>query len=93
MDIASGFAPAVLEARKGDKFIYWVDGSDIKGQIRDNKNTVLKATFTAITDVDEDTGIAVDESWKTGGLWQIGILFKKDDVITFKKSNNGFEFT
>lgn len=93
INVSAGLVPTVLESRKGLKYIYWLNDTTIEGQVRDNVNAVVKDTFTAIPGVDADSGIAVEECWKTGGIWQIGIIYKQAGVLTFAKSNNGFDFT
>ena len=53
--IGTGSKPLRIIGRDGRFFLYWVDGSAIKGQIRDRAQNVIFSTFTVVASgVDND---------------------------------------
>jgi hypothetical protein len=91
--IAPGTFPALLISRSGTRYIYWVDGTDIKGQIRSPQNEILEATFTAISGIDEDTGIAADESYSSKGESRITLAYIDGGSATTQTSSDGKTFS
>lgn len=93
MVIGSGTTPTHIDARKGIRLMYWVDGTVVKGKHFDMSNNVLKEDFTAIDTVDEGFGIAVDEIYaEHGSKWRVEMLVYKDGEITTYISENGITF-
>lgn len=92
VSVATGKLPAICESSKGLNYLYWVDGSDIKGLIQSRGGTVLKSAFVAVANVDSGTGVAVDESYKQARVWRMGMLYSKGGVLTYATSTDGITF-
>lgn len=91
--IAPGTFPAMLISRSGIKYIYWVDGTAVKGTILSPTDEVIQSVFTAISPVDEDSGIAVDESTTTKGKPRITLAYIQDGDAKTQTSNDGKTFS
>ena len=59
---SSGKWPAGFVGADQRKWVYWVDGGALKGEITDTQNNVIEATFTVVASGVADSGIAAWES-------------------------------
>ena len=59
--IATGVKPLRIIGRDGRFFLYWIDGSAIKGQIRDRAGNVVFSTFTVVASGVDDQCLSGDE--------------------------------
>ncbi len=91
--IAPGEFPALLITRSGTRFYYWLDGTNIKGQVRSPMNEVLQATFTAISSVDADTGIAADESYSSKGESRVTLAYIEGGDVKTQTAKDGKTFS
>jgi len=89
--IAAGKTPAIEIGLNGVRYLYWVDGTDVKGKNYDRAGNTL-ATFTAVTGVD-DAGIAVQEYVQGNGLHHIEMLVVIGGNVTSYTSHDGRVFT
>lgn len=85
----------VISRHTGKRYLYWLDGSDIKGTILDSADNVLEATFTAVSGVD-DAGIAAMERVYHDGTnparHQIVLTYLVGGVVTESFSDDGNNF-
>lgn len=88
----SGNTPAAEIGLNGRRYIYWLDGGDVKGKILDASDQTLEDEFTAISGVDEE-GLAVSESVIAGGKHRIVILAVQGGTITSFQSFDGINFS
>lgn len=84
--------PIVIIGRQNVRHLYWVDGTDIKGELRDASDTVIESTFTATTGVDPDDGCTVDEYVVEGGQKKLHMVCVKSGVRTHLDSTDGKTF-
>jgi hypothetical protein len=91
--IADGTFVAFVISRSGARYFYWLDGTVIKGQIRSPQNEILKATFTAISGVDENSSIAVDESFSVQGQSRITLAYIEGGEAKTKTAKDGVNFS
>lgn len=87
--IASGANPAIVVAQGGRRCIYWLDGTTIKGQVRDASNTIVRATFSAVAGVDATSTLAVDTSILQGGVQRFLMLVVVSGALTQYTSPDG----
>lgn len=90
--IASGEHPQILIGRDAKRYLYWIDGNAVKGQIRDAANNVLTSTFTAVSGVDA-SGLAVAESILQGGGVRIVLHCVVSGSVTQYTSRDGITFS
>jgi hypothetical protein len=91
--IAPGTFPTLLISRAGMKYIYWVDGTAVKGKILSATDEVIHNTFTAISTVDTDSGIAVDESFTAKGVYRVTLAYIEDATAKTQTSLDGRTFS
>jgi hypothetical protein len=82
-------SPAIAISRPGFRCLYWLAGTVLKGQIRDAANNIVRATFDAITGVDEDGGAAVGESVVHGGQLRMVLIVTVDGALVQYTSADG----
>lgn len=90
--VGSGSKPAILVGRNGVRQMYWIDGTDVKGQIADRADTVIESTFTAVSGV-EDKGVAVDEDVTETGKKRTILYCVQGGAVTEFKSDDGKTFS
>jgi hypothetical protein len=83
--------PAILVGRNGVRQMYWIDGTDVKGQIADRADNIIESTFTAVTGV-EDRGVAVDEDVTETGKKRTVLYVVQGGALTELKSDDGKTF-
>lgn len=95
--IGSGVKPAFIIGRDGTRFIYWVDGVSIKGQMTDRADTILQVsgmdTFTVINTGVDDECIAVDEDVYNGGNRRLVLIDVESANLVERKSDDGITFS
>jgi len=91
--IAPGTFPTLLISRAGMKYIYWVDGTAVKGKILSATDEVIQNTFTAINTVDADSGIAVDESFTAKGVYRVTLAYIEGATAKTQTSQDGKTFS
>ena len=79
--IATGTKPAAI-IHRGLHYLYWVDGTAIKGQVRDNAGNVVVSTFTAVASGVDDQGIDADYSIGQGGAFRVGLWYTASGTLT-----------
>jgi hypothetical protein len=84
--------PAILVGRNGVRQMYWIDGTDVKGQIADRADNIIESTFTAVTGV-EDKGVAVDEDVTETGKKRTLLYVVQGGALTELKSDDGKTFS
>jgi hypothetical protein len=89
----SGYRPALLIGRDRKRHIAWFDGtSKVKSQIRDAANTVIKASFDAVSSVDDDQ-IALDEAHLADGSKLLVMLVVGSGSVKEYTSPDGVTWT
>ena len=91
--IANGVKPAFVIGRDGNRYIYWIDGTAIKGQITDRADTVLQASVTAVASGVDDECIAVDEDVTNGGNRRLVLIDVESGSLTQRTSDDGITFS
>ena len=92
--IASGSLsnPAMDIERDGVRYTYWVDGTAVKGIVRDKSGANLGSSFTAIATVDSGSNIACRFEMQNGGSRRIVIQCVVSGAITEYVSQDGKTF-
>jgi hypothetical protein len=91
--IATGKKPAACIAQRGLRYIYWIDGTAIKGQIRDSQNNIVVSAFTAIASGVDDNGIAADWSPSQAGGFSVILWYTASGSLTQAVSTDGQTFS
>jgi hypothetical protein len=91
--IANGVKPTFIIGRDGNRYIYWIDGTAIKGQITDRADTVLQASLTVVASGVDDECIAVDEDVTNGGNRRLVLLDVESGSLTQRTSDDGITFS
>lgn len=91
--IATGNYPAFAFSRSGMRYWYWVDGTTVKGQISSPETGIVVSTFNAISPIDEDSSIAVDESFGSNGQSRITIVYIEGGEVKTKTALDGQNFS
>lgn len=86
--VASGTKPSLCAFESGGFALYWIDGGNLKGQVRDNNGAIAVATFT-VTACD-DQGIAAYERVQDGR--KVVILYVTGGDLYRRSSNEGVTF-
>jgi hypothetical protein len=86
--IATGRTPDVYIGPNRLRYLYWIEDGAVKGQIRDASNTVRRATFTAVSGVDEE-GVSVSASSVRGSKFRLVMLVSVGGTITQYTSLDG----
>ncbi|MFZ4483736.1 MAG: hypothetical protein ACOYOL_07135 [Chthoniobacterales bacterium] len=92
--VATGVKPASIFTRDGRKFVYWIEtGSPnlIKGKIYDFAGNTLKATFTALSGVD-DSGVDIAEYVSPSGIWRMELQTVISGAVVIYASTDGITF-
>lgn len=84
--------PIVIVGRQNVRHLYWVNGTDVKGELRDASDTVIEPTFTATTGVDPDDSCTVSEYVVEGGQKKLHMVCVKSGVRTHLDSTDGKTF-
>lgn len=90
--LGSGTHAAIVASSSNDLFIYWIDGTAIKGVIYDSGLNTIKTTFTAVASGVEDGPLVVQESRMSLGRWRLVLMYTSAGVISEVYSTNGFTF-
>ncbi len=93
--IASGSLKKVTGFVAADKriFIYWIDGSAIKGEIFDARYQSVAGPFTAVASGVDDDAIDCHESTGQGQGWRAILWYRSSGNITQAVSKDGQTFT
>ena len=91
--IANGVKPTFIIGRDGNRYIYWIDGASIKGQITDRADTVLQASLTVVASGVDDECIAVDEDVTNGGNRRLVLIDVESGSLTQRTSSDGITFS
>jgi hypothetical protein len=78
--------------RDGVRYTYWVDGTAVKGIVRDKSGANLGSSFTAIATVDSGSNIACRFEMQNGGSRRIVIQCVVSGAITEYVSQDGKTF-
>lgn len=90
--VGSGERVAVVLDNNQVQYLYWLDGTDIKGQIRDAAGNVVTATFTAQAGVDADSDVDADGSVNLSGQHRIVLQGFVGGSVTTWTSDDGVTF-
>jgi hypothetical protein len=85
--------PVIVQGKNNVQFIYYVDGTTIKGKIYDAKGNLIQGEFTAVASGVDDEAISADESITIDGIWRMVILYGASGSLTRIESNDGEVFT
>lgn len=91
--IATGKKPSHVIGRNGLLYVYWIDGTAIKGRIYDKAWTALTSVFTAVASGVDDQGIDVDERVTSAGRHQIVLVYVASGSVTAVVSDDGQSFS
>lgn len=89
--LGSGRVGALDIARHGLRYLYWIDGTNVRGEIRDSQNNIISAASIVAT-IDADTNIAVREFVTGSGDWRIEMLVTQSGAVLSLVSVNGRDF-
>jgi hypothetical protein len=78
-------------ARHGLRYLYWIDGTSVLGEIRDAQNNIVSAASVVAT-IDADTHIAVREFVTGSGQWMIEMLVNQGGSVVSLVSDTGKTF-
>jgi hypothetical protein len=84
--------PAACIGRENLRFIYWIDGTAVKGQIRGNDDAVVEATFTAYAGPVDDQPMVARERVLAGGKRQLVLEVIISGAVTELYSTSGLTF-
>lgn len=90
--LGAGTKVGIVADANGNQYLYWTDGTNIKGQIRDAAGNVVEATFTAVSGVDSGSDVAADSSISTGSAWRVVLMCYVSAALTTKTSVDGKVF-
>ena len=91
--IATGENPCIEVGRDGTHYYYWLDGTAIKGQMRDLRGNITKATFTAVATVDASSKMDAREYVTSGGQVRVALICVVGASVTVYTSPDGFTFS
>ena len=91
--IGTGKHPALVIARDGRRYCYYVSSGAIKGKVLDPSGATVIDTFTAVASGVDDDSIAADEFTLVQSKWGIALLYRSSGTITTKTSNDGIIFS
>lgn len=90
--IGDGMKPDACISLSGIQFVYWFDGTDIKGRRFDRAGTALEAAFTVVSGADED-GLACTIATIAGGISRVVLRYFVGGSLTTKTSVDGINFS
>jgi hypothetical protein len=92
--IATGTKPTAFITQDGTEYVYWTDGTAIKGQIRDASGNIVEPAFTAVSGIDTGTGSAAHWSNLSGGGLRVVLWVTISGSLTrFESVDSGKTFT
>lgn len=91
--IATGDEMRSAQLQDRGEIFYWLDGTDIKGQVYDNAGNAIGSSFTAVSGVDSGETFDVHESSDGGSKWYVRIWCLISGVRTRKVSTDGVNFS
>lgn len=91
-NLGTGRVGALDIARHGLRYLYWIDGTSVIGEIRDPENNVISAASVVAT-IDADTNIAVREFITGSGVWMIELLVTQGGNVMSLVSETGKDFS
>ncbi len=74
-------------------YVYWIDGTAIKGQVLGADLSVIVPTFTAVASGVEDKGFGADESVLAGGERHIKLIYVSAGNVAVVDSTDGISFS
>jgi hypothetical protein len=89
--LGTGRVGAIDIARHGLRYLFWIDGADVIGEIRDAQNNVVDAATPVVT-IDSDTNIAVREFVTGAGEWRLEMLCVQGGNVVSLTSATGKTF-
>lgn len=90
--IGTGTNPCGVFLPNGSQCLYRLDGTTIKGIVRDKTLTVYESSFTATTTVDATTRFSVDWCPVVGGSQVILLLYVDGGNVKYKTATTGVNF-
>lgn len=90
--IASGEYPVIVSDDNGLRYIYWIDGTAIKGQIRDAQDQIVVSTFTPVASGVEAKGLAAEQYFVGLGRWKMALGYISAGSFVQLTSDDGQVF-
>jgi len=90
--IATGKKPIIVIGRDGNRYIYWLDGTAIKGEKTDRADTILATGFTVVASGVDDECMAVDEDVYDGGKRRLVLFDVESGSVVQRTSEDGETF-
>jgi hypothetical protein len=90
--IATGKKPIIVIGRDGNRYIYWLDGTAIKGEKTDRADTILDTGFTVVASGVDDECMAVDEDVYSGGIRRLVLIDVESGSLVQRTSQDGLTF-
>jgi hypothetical protein len=90
--IATGKKPIIVIGRDGNRYIYWLDGTSIKGEKTDRADTILATGFTVVASGVDDECMAVDEDVYDGGKRRLVLFDVESGSVVQRTSEDGETF-
>jgi hypothetical protein len=90
--IATGKKPIIVIGRDGNRYIYWLDGTSIKGEKTDRADTILATGFTVVASGVDDECMAVDEDVYSGGIRRLVLFDVEGGSVVQRTSEDGETF-
>lgn len=91
--IATGKKPTIVIGPDNKRYLYWIDGTTVKGQIRDAAGVVVESTFTALAGPVDDQGVAADIAKGVGFTQTVVLLVVVSGSLTQYVSTDGKTFS
>lgn len=88
--VGSGEYPTVCCSGDGTVWVFWIDGTDLKGRRYDASGNALVAEYVAKTGVDA-TGIDCAVSVGRNGAQSVTLVWAEGGVVKIDRSGTGFE--
>jgi hypothetical protein len=93
MTIGNGDHCCVEIARSGEVYVYWRDGTTLKGTVLDAQGNVLQPAFTVVASGVDDSALDAREHFLAEGQWQMILIYSTGGSVTTLTSLNGKEFS
>ena len=90
--IASGAKPCIIVGRDGTRYIYWIDGTAIKGERTDRADNILETGTVVVASGVDDECISADEDVYNGGNRRIILIDVESGNLVERKSDDGMTF-
>jgi hypothetical protein len=90
--IANGVKPCIVVGRDGTRYIYWIDGTAIKGERTDRADNILETNTVVVASGVDDECISADEDVYNGGNRRLILIDVEGGNLVERKSDDGITF-